>query len=474
MGKYYLAIDIGASSGRHIIAELVDGKIKLEEVYRFWNGMDDVDGSLCWDVDRLFGEIVTGLKKCKEIGKIPSYMGIDTWGVDYVLLDKDDKILGKTYGYRDGRTTGMDDKVYEIISQEDLYKRTGIQKAIFNTIYQLMAVKQNNPEHMEAAKTLLFIPDYFNFKLTGVKVNEYTEASTGQLLNPETKDWDYELIDMLGFNRNMFCQITKPGTKVGNFSEAIQKEVGFDCEVILPATHDTGSAVLAVPTNDDNAIYISSGTWSLMGVERMEADCSLESMKENFTNEGGYDYRFRYLKNIMGLWMIQSVRYEFPKVFKTEFPELLSFGEICSMASKETINSIVDCNDDCFLAPKSMIKAVQDFCANTNQQVPKTVGEIASVIYNSLAKCYADTIEGLERVTGKTYDRIHVVGGGANAGYLNELTAKYCKKPVHAGPTEATALGNLAVQMMYSGELGNLVEARNCIRESFDIVVYEA
>ena len=474
MGKYYLAIDIGASSGRHIIAEIVDGKIVLEEVYRFWNGMDDVDGSLCWDVNRLFNEIVTGLKKCKEIGKIPSYMGIDTWGVDYVLLDKDDKILGKTYGYRDSRTNGMDDKVYEIISQEDLYKRTGIQKAIFNTIYQLMAVKQNNPEHMEAAETLLFIPDYFNYKLTGEKVNEYTEASTGQLLNPETKDWDYELIEMLGYNKDMLCPITKPGTKVGNFTEEVQKEVGFECEVILPATHDTGSAVLAVPTNDDNGIYISSGTWSLMGVERMEADCSMESMKENFTNEGGYDYRFRFLKNIMGLWMIQSVRYEFPKAFEAEFPELLSFGEICAMASKETISSIVDCNDDCFLAPKSMIKAVQDFCANTNQQVPETVGEIASVIYNSLAKCYADTIRGLEEVTGKTYDKIHVVGGGANAGYLNELTAKYCKKPVYAGPTEATALGNLAVQMMYSGELGSLVEARECIRDSFDIIAYEA
>ena len=465
MGKYYLAIDIGASSGRHIIAELVDGKIVLEEVYRFWNGMDDVDGSLCWDVNRLFKEIMTGLKKCKEIGKVPSYMGIDTWGVDYVLLDKDDQILGKTYGYRDSRTNGMDEEVYKIISLEDLYQRTGIQKAIFNTIYQWMAVKKNNPEHMEAAKTMLFIPDYFNYKLTGVKVNEYTEASTGQLLNPETKDWDYELIEMLGFNREMLCPITKPGTKVGNFTKEVQAEVGFDCEVVLPATHDTGSAVLAVPTNDDNAIYISSGTWSLMGVERMEADCSLESMKENFTNEGGYDYRFRYLKNIMGLWMIQSV--------KKEFEQDLSFGEICEMASKETIPSIVDCNDDCFLAPKSMIQAVQDFCANTNQQVPKTVGEIASVIYNSLAKCYADTIRGLEKVTGKTYDRIHVVGGGANAGYLNELTAKYCKKEVHAGPTEATALGNLAVQMMYAGELGSLVEARECIRDSFDIKVYE-
>lgn len=465
MGNYYLAIDIGASSGRHIIAELVDGKIVLEEVYRFWNGMDNKDGSLCWDTHRLFGEIVNGLKKCKEIGKIPSYMGIDTWAVDYVLLDENDNVLGNTYGYRDSRTQGMDDKVYEIISLEDLYARTGIQKQIFNTIYQLMAVKENQPENMEKAKSMLMIPDYFNFLLTGVKKTEYTNASTTQLLNPHTKDWDYELIEMLGYNKEIFGKISKPGILVGNFTDKIQAEVGFDCNVVLPATHDTGSAVLAVPTNDDNAIYISSGTWSLMGVERMEADCSIESMKENFTNEGGYDYRFRFLKNIMGLWMIQSV--------KKEFTEDLSFGEICLRASKETISSIVDCNDDCFLAPKSMIQAVKDFCEKTGQQIPETVGEIAAVIYNSLAKCYGDTIQGMETVTGKVYDRIHVVGGGANAGYLNELTAKYTGKDVYAGPTEATALGNLIVQMMYAKELNGLVEARNCIRNSFEIIEYK-
>lgn len=462
---YYLAVDIGASSGRHILAEVVDGKIVLEEVYRFFNGMDEKDGSLCWDVERLFREILNGLKKCKEIGKIPSYMGIDTWAVDYVLLDKQDQILGKTYGYRDARTTGMDDKVYEIISLEDLYKRTGIQKQIFNTIYQLMAVKEKHPEHMETAETMLMIPDYFHFLLTGVKKTEYTNASTTQLLNPITKDWDYELIDTLGYNRKMFGEISKPGTLVGNFTEKVQEEVGFDCEVVLCTTHDTASAVVAVPTNDDNAIYISSGTWSLMGVERMEADCSMESMKENFTNEGGFDYRFRFLKNIMGLWMIQSV--------KKEFEEDLSFAEICDRASKETISSIVDCNDQSFLAPKSMIKAVQEFCEKTEQQVPKTVGEIAAVIYNSLAKCYGDTIQGLEEVTGKTYDRIHVVGGGANAGYLNELTAKYTGKDVYAGPTEATALGNLAVQMMYAKEVGSLNEARSLIRNSFEMKLYK-
>ncbi len=465
MEKYYLAVDIGASSGRHMLASMRDGKMQLEEVYRFPNGMDQKNGTLCWDVKRLFTEIKNGLKKCKEIGKIPVSMAIDTWGVDYVLLDKDDRILGDTVGYRDSRTNGIDEKVYEKISLEDLYARTGIQKQIFNTIYQLMAVKETHPEYLEQAEAILMIPDYFHFLLTGVKKMEYTNATTGQLIDPKTNDWDYDLIDMLGYNRKMFQPVSMPGTVVGNFTKEIQEEVGFDCTVILPATHDTGSAVLAVPTNDDNAIYISSGTWSLMGIERKEADCSEESMKANFTNEGGYDHRFRYLKNIMGLWMIQSV--------KKEFEEDLSFGEICERASKETITSIVDCNDDSFLAPESMIRAVQDFCRNSDQQVPETAGEIAAVIYNSLGKCYGDTVKEIEAITGNTYDTIYVVGGGANAGYLNELTAKYTQKKVSAGPTEATAIGNVTVQMLHDGVFASLPEARVCIGQSFDIKNYD-
>lgn len=465
MEKYYLAIDIGASSGRHMLAGMKDGKMQLEEVYRFPNGMDNKNGTLCWDVERLFTEIKNSLKKCKEIGKIPVSMGIDTWGVDYVLLDKDDNILGDTVGYRDSRTEGMDEKVYEVIPQDDLYARTGIQKQIFNTIYQLMAVKELHPEYLEQAETILMIPDYFNFLLTGVKKNEYTEATTGQLISPKTNDWDYELIDMLGYNSGMFLPVSMPGTVVGGFTEEVQKEVGFNCTVVLPATHDTGSAVLAVPTNDDDAVYISSGTWSLMGIERKEADCSMESMKANFTNEGGYDHRFRYLKNIMGLWMIQSV--------KKEFTEDLSFAQICEMASKETISSIVDCNDDCFLAPKSMIEAVQKFCRDTNQQVPETVGEISSVIYNSLAKCYGATVEEIEAITGKKYSTIYVVGGGSNAGYLNELTAKYTGRKVSAGPSEATAIGNVIVQMLHDGVFASLPEARTCVKESFDVKIYE-
>ena len=464
MNKYYLAIDIGASSGRHILASMQDGKMQLEEVYRFANGMQNKNGTLCWNVEQLFEEIKNGLKKCKEYNKIPYTMAIDTWAVDYVLLDKENKILGETVGYRDHRTEGMDEKVYEKVSLENLYNRTGIQKQIFNTIYQLMAVKEQKPELLEEADSMLMIPDYFHFLLTGVKKMEYTNVTTTQLISPITKDWDFELIEMLGFPKKIFKEISMPGTVVGNFTKEIQEEIGFDCTVVLPATHDTGSAVLAVPTNDDRAIYMSSGTWSLMGIERKDADCSLESMRANFTNEGGYDYRFRFLKNIMGLWMIQSV--------KKEFTEDLSFAEICAKASRETITSIVDCNDDCFLAPESMIGAVQEFCRNTNQQVPETIGEIAAVIYNSLAKCYGDTIKEIEQITGNTYDTIYVVGGGANAGYLNELTAKYTEKRVSAGPTEATAIGNIIVQMLYDGTFENLSEARTCIGQSFDISHY--
>ncbi len=462
MQKYYLAVDIGASSGRHILGCLENGRITLEEIYRFENGMVKKDGYFCWELDRLFQEIKNGLKKCKEMGKIPSSMGIDTWGVDFVLLDANDRILGNTVGYRDRRTNGMDERVYKEISEEALYGRTGIQKQIFNTIYQLMAVKTRNPGHMEAAQSFLMIPDYFNYLLTGVKRNEYTNATTTQLVSPVTKDWDMELIESLGYNKKMFQKISLPKTVVGNFTAPVREEAGFDCEVVLPATHDTGSAVLSVPANDDNYLYISSGTWSLMGIERQEADCSKESKAANFTNEGGYDYRFRYLKNIMGLWMIQSLRHELKDAY--------SFAELCELAKKAgDFNSRVDVNADCFLAPDNMTEAINKYCRDTNQKEPATAGELAACIYNSLAMSYADTVKEIEMITGKTYSRIHIVGGGSNADYLNELTAKYTEKDVYAGPTEATAIGNILAQMLKAGEYKSVEEARNGVFQSFSV-----
>ncbi len=467
MARYYLAVDIGASSGRHILGSVQGGRMVLEEVYRFPNGMKQMDGQLCWDVEELFGHIKAGMRECCRQGKIPVSMGVDTWGVDFVLLDGSDRMVGNAVGYRDGRTKGMDEEVYKVISPEQLYERTGIQKAVFNTIYQLMAVKKQNPEYLAKAESLLMLPDYFHFLLTGVKKQEYTEATTSQLVNPRTKEWDLELIRMLGYPTAWFRPLSLPGTVVGRLTAQVQAEVGFDCEVVLPPTHDTGSAVAAVPSNESDILYISSGTWSLMGTERMEADCSPESMRRNFTNEGGYGYRFRYLKNIMGLWMIQSVKKELEAAGKE-----YSFAQLCDMASRETIPSIVACNDDCFLAPESMIQAVQNFCAAGGQQVPVTAGQLAAVIYNSLARCYGETVEELEQVTGRHYGQVHIVGGGANADYLNRLTAKYTKRPVYAGPTEATAIGNLAVQMIKAGEYADLKAAREAIFRSFEVKEY--
>jgi len=465
MSKYFLAVDIGASSGRHILGSYENGKIALEEVHRFFNGMDNVDGTLCWDTERLWNEIVTGMKKCKEMGKIPSTVGVDTWGVDFVLLDKEENIVGQTVGYRDSRTDGMDEEVYKIIPEDELYARTGIQKAMYNTIYQLMALKTQNPEYLEKADAMLMIPDYFHYKLSGKKVQEYTEATTSQLVNPATKDWDYELIEMLGFPKGIFQKILMPGTPIGNLTEEVQEMVGYDCQVVLPPTHDTAAAVMALPTNAEDTCYISSGTWSLMGVETSVPNCSAQSKEANFTNEGGYGGKITYLTNIMGLWMINSVRNKY-------VPDM-SYGDLCEQASHETISSVVDCQDECFLAPEDMAEAVKDYCRKEGQEVPETIPAIASVIYNSLAKCYAEKLEEIQKITGVKYDRLNVIGGGSNAKYLNELTAKYTGIPVYAGPGEATAIGNILAQMMGDGTFADLKEARNCVAESFDIKIFE-
>jgi rhamnulokinase len=466
MGKYYLAVDIGASSGRHILGHIENGKMEIEEIYRFENGMKNVNGKLLWDTKHLFDEIVNGMAKCKEIGKIPESMAIDTWAVDYVLLDENDNVLGDTYGYRDSRTNTMDNKVYEIIPLDKLYGRTGIQKQIFNTIYQLMAVKQQTLELLDKAKTFIMLPDYFQFLLTGNKKSEYTNASSTQLVNPETKQWDKELIEMLGYPTDMFLPLTMPGTLVGGLKDDIKAKVGYDCKVVQCASHDTASAVMAMPVTSGEGLYISSGTWSLMGVESEKALCDIKSMKANFTNEGGYDYRFRYLKNIMGLWMIQSVRHELNDAY--------SFAQLCDMAEEaKDFPSRVDVNDDSFLAPENMTEAIKSYCKAKGEKVPESIGELATVIYQSLADCYGQTVKEIEENTGKDYESIHIIGGGANAAYLNQLTANATKKTVYAGPGEATAIGNLSAQMIAGGELAGLSGARKCIFDSFDVKTFK-
>lgn len=475
--KYYLAIDIGASSGRHILGHVDNGKIILEEMYRFDNLQVHKNGHDCWDMENLWNGIIGGLKACGAAGKIPATIGIDTWGVDYVLLDEEDEVLGDAVAYRDSRTEGMDQEVSKYISPEDLYARTGIQKQPFNTIYQLMAQKLEHPEQIANADRLLMVPEYLNYLLTGVKKSEYTIASTGSLLDAHKKDWDRELIEMLGLPVDIFGQLYMPGTVVGDLLPAIEQEVGFNASVILVAAHDTGSAFLAVPAKDDNAVYLSSGTWSLLGVENEVAITNEDSRLANFTNEGGAWYRYRYLSNIMGLWMIQSVRRELNGVSyvagkdnRTATGKKWSFPDLIAEAEKEEgFAAVVDVNASCFLAPQSMIQAIKDECVRTGQPVPETVGQIMQCVYTSLSLCYRDAIRALEGLTGKYYTSINIVGGGCQDGYLNRRTAQATGLTVYAGPVEGTAIGNLLVQMIEAKEFENLQAARNAIRESFEI-----
>ncbi len=474
---YYLAIDIGASSGRHILGHVEDGKLILEEVYRFDNLQVHKNGHDCWDMDNLWIGIIGGLKACKAAEKIPTTIGIDTWAVDFVLLDENDAVIGDAVAYRDSRTEGMREIVNAAIPVQELYARTGIQYQPFNTIYQLTALKRERPEQLEKAKRFLMIPEYFNFRLTGVKCNEYTNASSTNLVNAKTKNWAREVMEKLGLPTEIFGELAMPGTILGHLTEEIQKEVGFDSIVMLPATHDTGSAFLAVPARDENAVYLSSGTWSLLGVENEAAITSPESYTQNFTNEGGAWYRYRYLKNIMGLWMIQSIRRELNGVAyiqgkqnRTEAAKKWSFPDLIEAAKgAEDFKSLVDVNRDCFLAPDSMIGAIKEECVRTAQPVPETVGQIMQCVYSSLSLCYRDAIANLQKLTGKTYTSINIVGGGCQDGYLNERTAKATGLLVYAGPVEGTAIGNLIVQMIANKEFENLQAARDAIRVSFNI-----
>lgn len=469
---YFLAIDIGAESGRHILGWMENGKLQTEEIYRFPNGVKKKDGVLIWEIDRLFSEVTEGMRRAAESGRIPVSVGIDTWAVDFVLLDKDGKRIGDAVSYRDGRTKGVASLVYEKVSAKELYSRTGIQKQIFNTIYQLMAIKKKTPKVLEQAEHMLMIPDYLHYLLTGVVCQEYTNATTTQLVDPQTKEWDLELIASLGLPEKLFAPIKTPGSVVGDLLPAIAEKVGYQTKVVLPTTHDTAAAVMAVPERGEDVLYISSGTWSLLGTELSAADCSEESRKRNFTNEGGYEYRYRYLKNIMGLWMIQSVKKELDAGKLGDAFRGLSYGALCEQAEAADIASVVDCNSSEFLAPESMMEAVARACEASGQQVPGTPGEYARVIYRSLAICYGKTVREIEERTGKFFSCLHIIGGGSNADYLNRLTAEETIKTVLAGPAEATAIGNLLAQMLTKGVFTSLAEARACVAKSFPLKEY--
>lgn len=460
--NYYLAIDIGASSGRHILGSVENGKINLEEIYRFDNGISKIGNEYCWNIEQLFKDIKAGIKKCKEIGKIPTSIGIDTWAVDFVLLDENDKILGNAVSYRDDRTEGMMEEVFKVIPKDMMYLYTGIQFQRFNTVYQLLSIKKNNPEILEKAKAFLMIPDYLNFLLTGKKANEYTNASSTQLVNSFERTWDKKILDDLGINKDMFQEIKLPKASLGNLREELVNEFGFDMEVILPATHDTGSAFISSVCNDSDSIYLSSGTWSLMGVENRFPICVPQAMDYNFTNEGGIDYRYRFLKNIMGLWVIQEVRRNLDNKY--------SFAELVDLARENMdFSSIVDVDHDRFLKPDNMIEEIKAYCKETNQKAPQEVGEIALCVFNSLAHCYKKAVANLEEIFEKEFKRINIFGGGCQNNLLNELVAKITEKEVLAGPVEATAIGNIVAQLISKNEFKDLGEARQAIKESFDI-----
>ena len=456
--RYYLAIDIGASSGRHIVAHLENGKMITEEIYRFQNGPEDLtayDGKthLMWAHERLFNEILNGLKKAKELGKIPYSVGIDTWGVDYALLDENDQAIGGTYCYRDSRTETTIPAVHEILPFETLFAKTGIAFASFNTVYQLLDDKKTG--RMAKAKSMLMLPDYFHFRLTGVKKQEYCNATTTGMVNSITHTWDEEIIEKLGYKKELFGELAQPGTVVGEFTDEVAAIVGYKAKVILPATHDTASAVLAAPLQEQTP-YISSGTWSLLGVEQNKAHTSEAARKAGYSNEGSVNEQFRLQINIMGLWMIQQVRHELDDKY--------SFAELADMARVNPIDDYINVNDQKFLAPDSMIDAI-------NETVGRklSVGEMAYAIYNNLARYYDQSLKALEEVTGEKYETLNIIGGGSKNMLLNELTMEYTGKKIITGPTEGTAIGNLMMQMVGGGDVKDVQEGRQIVKNSFDI-----
>lgn len=450
---YYLAVDIGASSGRHILGYIDNGKIKLEEIYRFENGIEEKDGTLTWNIDKLLAEVKNGLRECKKIGKIPVTVAIDTWGVDYVLLDENEKEILPCVAYRDSRTTNIPYAPEFPLTPEELFKRTGIQMQYFNSIYQLYCDKKSGK--LAKAKHFLMMPAYLSYKLTGKIANEYTLASTTALVNAEDKTWDKEIISALGIDEKLFCKLCNPCDIIGNLSKEIQAEVGFDTKVIFAPSHDTASAVAACPI-DDRSVYISSGTWSLIGTENAYPILSEEALNADFTNEGGIEYRFRFLENIMGMWLLQNIRKNLDKKF--------TYDEMMKMAENSAYDKTFDPNDSSLVAPENMIEAVNNLLGD--KDLP--LGDTIKSVYLSLAKSYDRAVKQIEIISNKKVENIMIVGGGSKDTYLNRLTAEITGKTVITGLSEATALGNIISQVMADKKI-NITEARAIIRNSFDI-----
>lgn len=466
---YNLAFDFGASSGRLILSKYAEGKIELEEIHRFTNDPVRIGKNFYWDTFRLYHELKTGLKKAAAKKISITSLAIDTWGVDYGFIDKDGNLIGNPVNYRDDRTIGVMDEVDAIVPLKEVYASTGIQFMNFNTIFQFYADKKMRPEIYEKADKFLMMPDLFNYFLTGKMYNEYTNASTGQLLDARKRDWDFDLIEKLGLRTDLFCEMILPGTVVGELIEEVVKETGLEgVKVIAVGSHDTASAVAGTPFEEENAAFLSCGTWSLLGMEIDEPVLTEESYHFNYTNEGGVEGKIRLLKNINGLWIMQNLRRNW-----CEFEAEVSFPDIIK-ASREAKRKdfIIDPNDQRFTAPYNMMKEVIGYCEEHGQGTPQGLGEIAMAIYNGITHEYKTTVEKLEVISGKTIPCINMVGGGIQDQLLCELTANATGKKVVAGPIEGSVLGNVVMQLKAVKAINSLEEGRQIIKASFEQKVH--
>lgn len=467
--KKVLAFDFGASSGRAIIGSFDGEKITLKEVHRFTNDPVDLGGTLYWDVLRLFYEIKQGIVKAKIAGGFDS-IGIDTWGVDFGLIDKNGRLLENPVHYRDKRTSGLVEESFKSVPRQKMYDITGIQFMELNTLFQLISLKKQRPEMLERADKMLFMPDLFAYFLTGKMCSEYSIASTSQLIDINTRSWSKELLDAFGIKESLFAPLTEPGTQLGNLSKEICEECGVESvPVISVCGHDTQSAITAVPCESGDFAFLSSGTWSLFGTELQKPIVNETSLKINITNEGGFGGTTGFLKNIIGLWLIQESRRQWQREGKD-----YSYADLEKLAlSEEPFKCFIDPDAPEFVPQGNIPERVREFCRKTSQYVPESVGEIMRCIYESLAMKYRMTFEKLCECTGKDYPVIHVIGGGTKDGLLCRMTASSCGKTVKAGPIEATVMGNVAVQLMSDGTIGSISEARKAVAASESLKTYE-
>ncbi len=469
MTKRVLAFDFGASSGRAIIGCFDGDKITLEEVHRFSNDPVSVGGTVYWDVLRLFYEIKQGIIKAKIAGGFDS-IGIDTWGVDFGLIDSEGKLMENPVHYRDARTVGLVDEAFKTMPKEKLYGITGIQFMELNTLFQLISLKKYRPWMLERADKMLFMPDLFGYMLTGKMCAEYSIASTSQLIDLDKRTWSKEILDAFGIKESVFAPLVQPGTVLGELSKEVCEECGVDpVPVISVCGHDTQSAITSVPCEDGDFAFLSSGTWSLFGTELDKPIVNETSMNINITNEGGFDGSTGFLKNIIGLWLIQESRRQWKREGKEYF-----YADLEKLAlAAEPFKCFIDPDAPEFVPHGNIPERVREFCRKTGQYVPETVGEIMRCIYESLAMKYRLTFEKLRECTERDYPVIHVIGGGTKDGLLCQMTANSCDRTVKAGPIEATVMGNVAVQLMSDGSVKNIGQARKIVADSSELKTFE-